>query len=218
MGEITLNRPWIEFDLGTPHQVLSWAVNKPGFATARHILWREVTNRDLTPDLNVENWYAGELRAQGRADAVGFLTSRDVRYFHDVELCIGTTHVHALATVGLSNGERVGHRVDYSARNWGTINVALQLSAGLTQTALIEALAIMVQARTAAVMDAHFELPTGIATGTGTDCCAIAAPAGDTPYAGLHTEIGEAIGRATYEAVLTGALTWKSNRREIADG
>ena len=59
-------------------------------------------------------------------------------------------------------------------------------------------------------MDHGAKLPTGIATGTGTDCVAVAARAGDNAYAGLHTEIGEAVGRATYDAVLAGATEWQT--------
>lgn len=218
MAAVSLDWPWIEFDLGAPMQVLSWAVNRPGLVTARRILWREVRNQDLPPDLNVQDWYAGELDKRGRADAVAFLTSRDLRHFREAEATAGDVHAHAVATVGLSNAERVGRRADYSRRDWGTINVGLRLSAGLTQAGLIEAMSIAVQARTAAVMDAACDLPTGIATGTGTDCAAVAAPAGDTAYAGLHTEVGEAIGRAVYEAVLQGALDWKSGQRGAAHG
>ncbi len=45
----------------------------------------------------------------------------------------------------------------------------------------------------------------GLATGTGSDCIAIAAPPGQAAFAGLHTEIGEALGRVVYDAVAAGA-------------
>lgn len=214
MGAVKLERPWLEFDLGAPMQVLSWAVNRPGLVTARRILWREVKNRDLPRDLDVEDWLAQELARRGASDAVAFLTSRDVRCYSETKAAAGGVEAQAVATVGLSNGERVGRRVaDYASRDWGTINVALRLSAGLTQAALIEAMSIAVQARTVAVIDAGHMLPTGRATGTGTDCVAVAAPSGSLAYAGLHTEAGEAIGRAVYEAVLSGALEWKTTNR-----
>ncbi|MEX5576738.1 adenosylcobinamide amidohydrolase [Pseudophaeobacter sp. A-200-2] len=220
MCAVTLQRPWIEFDLGAEMQVLSWAVNQPGFVTARRILWREVRNSDLPRDLDVTEWFADELAQRGGSDAVAFLTSRDVRHYCEALATVEGISAHAVATVGLSNGERIGSRVDYSRRDWGTINVALRLSEGLTQAGLIEALSIVVQARTAAVMDAGFELPGGggTATGTGTDCVAVAAPSGANPYAGLHTATGEAIGKAVYKAVHTGALEWKvSNARRAVD-
>ena len=217
MGAVALERPWIEFDLGQDMQVLSWAVNRPGLVTARRILWREVTNRDLPRDLDVTEWFAGELARRGGEDAVAFLTSRDVRRYCEATAEVEGISAHAVATVGLSNAERVGRRMDYTSRNWGTINVALRLSEGLTQAGLIEAMSIAVQARTAAVMEAGIFLPGGTATGTGTDCVALAAPAGANPYAGLHTATGEAIGKAVYQAVHTGALEWKTTKRRAAD-
>lgn len=50
---VTLSRPWLDFDLGAEIPVLSFTLNRPGFVTARRILWREVRNADLTPDLDV---------------------------------------------------------------------------------------------------------------------------------------------------------------------
>ncbi|MEL6433277.1 MAG: adenosylcobinamide amidohydrolase, partial [Pseudomonadota bacterium] len=106
-------------------------------------------------------------------------------------------------------------RVDRRGEDFGTINVALRLSSGLTQSGLLEAMSIVVQARTAAVMEAALHIDTGIATGTGTDCVAVAAPKGVECFAGLHTEIGEAIGRAVYNAVHDGAKQWLASKREI---
>lgn len=211
MSRVTLEAPWLRFDLGGEMRVLSWALNAPGFTQAREILWREVRNQDLCEDLDVQDWMTQELANRGAIGSVLMLTSRDVARFHESQAQVGAVTVDAVATVGLSNGERIGRREDYSTRdwNWGTINVGLRISAGLTQGALLEAMSIAVQARTAAVMDARFTLPSGaITTGTGTDCMAIAAPAGDLPYAGLHTEVGEAIGRAVYDAVWAGTETW----------
>ncbi|WP_323779776.1 adenosylcobinamide amidohydrolase [Leisingera sp.] len=217
MGRVTLERPWIEFDLGAEMRVLSWAVNRPGLVTARRILWREVRNSDLPPGLDVREWFAAELFARSGEDAVAFLTSRDVRRYCEATAEVEGICAHAVATVGLSNAERVGSRIDYSSRNWGTINVAVHLTHGLTHAGLIEAMSIAVQARTAAVMEAGITLPAGAATGTGTDCVAVAAPAGANPYAGLHTATGEAIGKAVYQAVRIGALEWKSTNRRAAD-
>lgn len=208
-----LDRPWLAFDLGQPMQVLSWAINRPGFATAQRIVWREVRNADLPRDLNVEAWFARELAARGESDSVAFLTSRDVSRFTRASARVGAVTADCVATVGLSNAERVGHRQTPRAQDWGTINIALRLSCGMTQSALIEGLSIAAEARTAAVMDAGLTLPTGHATGTGTDCIAVAAPAGGERYAGLHTALGEALGAAVYEAIFTGARDWMAEPR-----
>jgi len=206
MSVLTLDRPWLEFDLGRDMQVLSWAINRPGYVRARRMLWREVRNADLTPELDVGAWLESELKARGCADAVTFLTSRDVTCYTEQTVQVADVTAQAVATVGLSNAERVGHRMDRSDKDWGTINVGLRLSQPMSQTALLETMSIVVQARTAAVIDAA--LPTGTATGTGTDCVAVACPEGMTLYAGLHTEAGEAVGRAVYDAVARGAQNW----------
>lgn len=213
MSDLILSRPWLEFDLGGPMSVLSWAINRPGRVTARRILWREVRNADLPADLDVDHWLEGELRARGALDAVTFLTSRDITCHHSATARIDAVTARAVATVGLSNAERVGHRIDHTGHDWGTINVAVRLNIGLSEAAQLEVLSIAVAARTAAVMDVALDLPTGIATGTGTDCIAIAAPEGQTRYGGLHTSVGEAVGRAVYDAVCAGAIQWMSTVR-----
>lgn len=205
---VTVVRPWVEFDLGEEMRVLSWAISRPGLVRARRILWREVRNADLPADLDVYDWLGDELAGRDASDAVCFLTSRDVRAVTQAHATVGQAVALAVATTGLSNAERVGTRFPRDPSVWGTINVAVQLNIGLTEPALLEAISIATQARTAAVMEIGLHLPTGQATGTGTDCIAIAAPDGEEPYAGLHTEVGHALGKAVYDAVLQGAHDW----------
>ncbi len=214
---VTLARPWLELDLGAQARVLSWSLTRPGFVTAQRILWREVRNADLPEDLDVLAWFRGELAARGAEDAVAMLTSRDLDAFETAEVEVEGVTATCLATVGLSNAERIGTRMDRSGKDWGTINIALHLDLGLSDAALLEVMSIVTQARTAAVMEAGHHLPTGLATGTGTDCIAVAAPAGDAPFAGLHTPQGEAAGRAVYEAVRKGAEIWMRHVRRPDD-
>lgn len=210
---LSLDRPWLRFDLGGPHQVFSWALNRPGFVTADAISWREVRNADLTPDLDVLNWLTDQLATRGTPDDVCFLTSRDIRAVTEHTTTAGAATARAVATVGLSNAEHIGTRLDRSGKDWGTINVAVQTNVALTQAALIEMMAIATQARTVAVIEVAHRLPTGVATGTGTDCIAVAAPAGNATFAGMHTDLGEAVGRAVYTAVLQGAQEWMQTVR-----
>lgn len=222
---ITLSPPWLAFDLGSDHQVLSWSVNRPGYQTARRILWREIRNADLPQGMDVGKWLAGELAAYGDSDAICLLTSRRIDRHVLRDAREGDVTAQALATVGLSNAERVGHRMDRAGRDWnrdlgatfGTINIAVKLNHSLSQTGLLEALSIATEARTAAIMDAGHRLPIGLATGTGTDCIAMAAPVGADDYAGLHTDTGIALGRAVYDAVLQGAQDWIDTIGRISD-
>ncbi|WP_444464744.1 adenosylcobinamide amidohydrolase [Rhodobacter capsulatus] len=213
---IRLDPPWLVADLGAPLRVLSFAPHRPGLVRARQIVWREVRNADLTPDLAVGPWIARALAERDLQGAVAMLTSRDIRRFTRSCCTVAGWTVAALATVGLGNAEAVGRRLpprDPEAAGYGTINLALRISAalpgaGISVPAQIEALSLAAEARTAAVMAAGLDLLTGRATGTGTDCIAIAAFPGTEAHAGLHTSLGEAIGRSVLESVGAGVRDW----------
>ena len=206
-----LDPPWLTLDLAREMPVLSWSVNRPGLVRARRILWREVRNVDLPEDLDVTIWLDAQLAAREASDAVCFLTSCDIAQFTVARAQADGITARAVATVGLSNAESVGHRLPPAAHGWGTINIAVELTESLTEAARLEALSITAQARTAAILSAGITLPTGPATGTGTDCIAIAAPEGGTRYAGLHTGVGEAVGRAVWDAVARGVALWQAS-------
>lgn len=210
---VTCARPWLVADLGAPHRVISWAVHRPGLVTADRIIWREVRDADLTPGFDAGRWLAAELGLRG-GTAVGLLTSRDLRFHHAAAATVDGITVSVLATAGLSNAEAAGARLAPGAAHWGTINLAVQTSTPLSDPALYEALSIIAQARTAAVMDHGPELPTGRATGTGTDCIALAVPPGPgLPHAGLHTALGEALGRAVRQATAAAVIEWMAKVR-----
>ncbi len=199
--------PWLVSDLGGPHRVLSWAPARPGFVTAARIVWREVRNADLPEGLDAHAWFAADLEAAGHGDAVGLLTSRALARFVATSAAADGVRARCIATVGLSNAERVGTRRPAVAAI-GTINLAVAVSLPLSDPALIEALSIAAEARTAAVIAHGPALPAGRATGTGTDCIAVAAPPGEARHAGLHTAVGEALGRAVLDAVARGTQDW----------
>jgi adenosylcobinamide amidohydrolase len=206
MLAVEVTRPWLAAHLPRPMRVLSWAPFAPGFTQARHVVWREVRNADLTPDFDVDHWFAAEMARW--PDAVGMLTSRDIGTYQRAEVTVDGIRAACLATVGLTNAEAVGRRRPYHSADFGTINLCTVVDAGLTETAQLEALSIAVQARTAAVMEVGLQLDTGLATGTGTDCAALACDPGEGRYAGLHTALGEAIGAATRQAVAAAAADW----------
>ena len=185
-------------------RVLSWAPHGAGYTPADAILWREVRNADLTPEFDAEGWLAAQM-PQG---AVGMLTSRDVGTFHESFAEVEGVTAHCLATVGLSNGESVGRRLPYHSADYGTINIGLVTNATLTEAAQLEAMSIVVQARTVGVMAAGVSLATGLATGTGTDCVALACLPGQGRYAGLHTAVGEAVGAAVRDCLTRASQAW----------
>ncbi len=206
MIAVTLDRPWLVARLARPLRVLSHAPFGGGYRSTDTVLWREVRNADLTPDFPVEDWFAAQMqRAPG---AVGMMTSRDVGTWRHDRAQVEGVHAECVVTLGLSNAESVGRRLPWHPADYGTINILVATDAALTRIAQLEALAIAVQARTAGVMAAGLHLATGQATGTGTDCMALACPPGRGRYAGLHTAAGEAIGACVRQAVEAAAADW----------
>ncbi len=210
---LTLTRPWLEMRLTRPMLVLSWTLNAPGFTHTDRLLWREVRNADLPPDLDVIAWLQDELDRRGDSGVPCFLTSCNIARFVQNRAEIEGIHAHAAVTLGLSNGERIGTRMARDPAAWGTINIAVECSLPLAQSALLEGISIIAQARTAALIDHAPHIATGQITGTGTDCIALAAPEGVERYAGLHTPQAEAMGRAVYDAVAKATRDWRKDTR-----
>lgn len=206
-------RPLLVASFAQPVTVLSWATARPGRQLARRVVWLEVKDADLPPDVDPAALLDARLEEAGLHDAVAMMTARDVRRHHVAVARSGDITAQCLATAGLSNAGRVGTACG-ACSPVGTINLLAAVSAPLTEAALLEAVSIATQARTAAVMDCAYETPGGVATGTGTDCIAVACPAeGEAaPFAGLHTPVGEALGAAVYEAVRAGTREWIDGR------
>lgn len=200
--------------------MVSWAVVNGGRVLADTVAWYEVRPGDLHPEVSPAAFLEKRLRAEGLPGAVGLMTSRRLDAYSYVEMNERDIFVSAIATVGLSNALRVG---DPAGEGWGsgTINILCHISRGLTDEALLEALSIAVEARTAAVMEGSVEsiVSAGTATGTGTDCVVMAASpirAAEKRerYAGKHTPVGSLIGAAVFEAVKKGVAAWKEERHE----
>ncbi len=208
---IACDRPFLVVGLPTRCATFGWSLSNPGFAEASTIVWLEVRNADLTADVDPLKLLRTRLATRGLDNAVAFMTSRDVRRRHVARRDVEAVAATCVATVGLANGETVGARRRIEAFP-GTINTLVHVSRPLAQAAFIEALSIVAEARTAAILDtAHLRRGPRI-TGTGTDCIVVAAPIGPEPEccAGLHTAVGEAIGGAVYDAVREGAEVWSA--------
>jgi adenosylcobinamide amidohydrolase len=201
--------PFLTARFVAPQRTLGWSLLHPGFATIRDVVWLEIRDRDLAPDVDPAALLRARLADIGLPDALAFLTARDVRRHHLGRQRVEGVAAVCLTTVGLANGERVGARRPHRAAV-GTINTLVHVSEALADGALVEAISIIAEARTAAIMDARAKKAGLAITGTGTDCAVIATPCDAEPqrWAGLHTAIGEAIGAAVYRATRQGAEEW----------
>jgi adenosylcobinamide amidohydrolase len=194
-----------------PQRTLGWTLLHPGFATIHVVVWFEVLNRDLGPDVDPRAFLRRKLADTGFPDALAFITSCDIRRRRFAAATVEGVTTSCLTTVGLSNGERVGSRRPIRAlAGAGTINTLVHVSCPLTDGALVEAVSIVAEARTAAILESHPPQVASAITGTGTDCIVVATPfdRAQAPCAGLHTPVGEAIGAAVYRATREGAQEW----------
>ena len=196
--------------LGGPHALLSWALVNGGRQTASEVVWVEVRDGELRPPVDAATLLRARLAEAYLPEAVGLLTSRALSRYVSAERQAGGEAARCVATVGLGKLLRAGDPV--SRARVGTINLVCQLSFALSELALVEALSIAAEARTAAVLEAG--LPSAAsgatATGTGTDCIVVAAPVAreGAPYAGKHTLAGHLIGAVVEEAVRRGVAGW----------
>lgn len=214
-------RPLMVARFPAPQRMVSWSLNRPGFVSAEMVAWLEVRNADLGPGLDPRAWFEARLAAAGLAEAVGLMTSRNIAHHHLALRQVEDVTAACLVTLGLNNGECVGTRFSpAAAARLGTVNILAAVDRPLTDGALLEAAAIVVQARTCAILEADFRREGAAApvSGTGTDCVVTAAPAAGAPdpYAGLHTALGEALGAATLAAVREAAAAWLADPARLA--
>ncbi len=214
--EIIQEGNWLTVAFEQPHKVLSWAVLNGGMRQSRQFAWYRVEDQEIGRDVNPGLFLQEKLKQKGLEEAVGLLTSAELETFIDIEKDFCQNLARCIATVGMTNALRVGD-LPGSADHIGTINLIVQLSTALSDEAMVEAISIAAEARTAAILDSqypssHSGLP---ATGTGTDCIGIAAPITDLEsqrkYAGKHTDVGYLIGAVVYEVIHQGVERWKKS-------
>ncbi len=198
-----------------PHRALSWAVSGGGFRRVRTVVWRQVGDAELARGIDPERLLAAALAPF--PDPIGLLTARDIHRFDDVTLGEGNLTARCVATVGLGNALAIGDPPG-PLRQVGTINLLCQLSRPLSDGALVEAISLATEARTAAMLAAHVpsRRSTGWATGTGTDCIIVATPEGvgaGERYAGKHTSLGALIGQSVGAAVSRGIARWQAEQQ-----
>jgi adenosylcobinamide amidohydrolase len=208
--------PFLAARFFVPQRTLGWSLLHPGFAVVRDVVWLQVRNADLT-GVDPLELLRRKIAEHGLPDALAFMTARDVRRHHLSLRRVEDAQATCLTTAGLSNAERVGSR--RGARPpAGTINTLVHVSQPLTEGAMIETISIVAEARTAAIIETMRVEGAPTPTGTGTDCIVVACPCDGepTPWAGLHTAIGEAVGGAVYAATREALELWREDSPEGA--
>lgn len=204
-----LRPPWLLLDFGQELRLLGWPVVGPSLGPARRVAWLQVRNADLPPDRDPAAYFAERAAAASVAFDAGLMTAAELRGFAVKQRLTSSAAVSVVATGGLGNAESTvpspGIPAVRKAARFGTINVVAAIEHPLTLAAQIEAVSIVAEARTAAVIGLGLTMEDGTrpVTGTGTDCILVAAPGAETGlgHCGLHTDVGRALAEAAYESV-----------------
>lgn len=200
-----LTPPWLLIDLGAPHIVAGWPIVGPAWGTARHIAWLQVRDRDLPPGRDPAGYFRRQAESAAIRAEIGLMTAAEIAGFRCCRAESDSLTVEVVVTAGLTNGESVQPGASFLATSWhaGTVNSLVAVNRAMSQAAMLESIAIVAQARTAAIMDLGLSLVDGRRlTGTGTDCVLVAAPQDGVPesHCGLHTTLGRMIGETSYRA------------------
>jgi adenosylcobinamide amidohydrolase len=149
------------------------------------------------------------------SEAVGLITGANITRYEEVFLNNGPLWVHAIATVGLNNARSAGDSADVPLgqpiNKTGTINLIVSCNALPHVSGLVEAIHVATMAKTSAMFETGVKSKKSkqLATGTGTDCIVIAG-SGEVQenYCGMHTVLGEMIGKAVKEIIKKGIQKW----------
>lgn len=192
---------------------LSWAPWKGGDTSASAVVSRQVDLNGSTSSATLDEDFLRLFNAVSLPpeETIGLMTAANVSAFTDCFLHSSGAWVHALVTVGLSNARSVLDEADvelgYRCDSVGTVNVVLATNALPTIAGRIQAVHIAASAKTAAfrnngVISRKSDRPADL---TGTDCLVIGA-SGDIEedHCGLHTVLGEMMGRAVHTSVTRG--------------
>ncbi len=201
--------------LDEPHASTGFPLVGGALATTRLVVIHEVRNADLPEDRDPLDHARMLQRDRLGEDGLVLLTSRSLEDVDVREATSSDVLATAVATVGLGNALRVGDSPGPIVLP-GTINLVVRASVPLTLEARREALSLLAEARTTAVLEARVasRRSFAVATGTGTDALVLLTPLAGAQhaYAGKHTDLGSAIGQAAWLAVTDGIARW---RREI---
>ncbi len=218
-----------------PWRVLSSAVLNGGFCQVNHFLNMRVPKCCPIALEDPAKTLARYCCDRGWGEpAVGMMTAASMKSLRVVHEEIAGESLAVLVTTGLDNARRAGDPAEFSAlasvpNKVGTINMAVLSSAYLTDAAMVEMVAVVTEAKAAALQELNVRSPLSgkLATGTGTDSIAlfsntkISEESGQNgqlvKFAGKHTLMGERVAQMVIRAVRS-SISYPStgNQRETS--
>lgn len=192
---------------------LSWAPWNGGETSASVVVNRHVDLHASCSSDTIAEDFRGLFREASLVpeETIGLMTAANVSSYYDCFLISSGAWVHAVATVGLSNARSVLDDADvelgYRCHSAGTVNLVIATNALPTISGRSEAIHIATSAKAAAFRDTSrmsrkSNRPADL---TGTDCVVVGAGGEiSEDQCGLHTVLGQMIGRAVYMVVSRG--------------
>jgi adenosylcobinamide hydrolase len=191
----------------TPYRVLSWAPLGGGFLEAGAIINQQVRTDEYLAEKPEDFLHTLAQRFDLPVPVVGLMTGVKIERLVRCTVHDDPIIMECCATVGLSNALAVGDPATYEEHP-GTINLIVVTNQPLTAAAMVEAVAIVTEAKVRALYAAGVKstVSDALATGTGTDCVAVACPPRGPAYryCGKHTRFGELLGRVACDATAEG--------------
>lgn len=133
--------------------------------------------------------------------------------------------LRCFVTAGVSNAARAGvRRETFPGYRVGTINIIVVIDGRVTEAALVNAVISITEAKAAALQELGICDEDGrLATGTTTDAVIVAATqqeqySGVHHFAGVATELGNALAGAVYESVLEAVEKYVKWQEQKAHG
>ncbi len=215
-------------DLVKPRRVLSSAVKGGGLVRARYIVTHPVAanptaapgppHRGCDPARHLSR-LARRLGLEDRT--VGLMTAVDLHHLVVLRIARAELWIEAFVTVGVTNAVRAGDRPQPTRHRrcehvTGTINMIFTTNGRLTPSAMVAAIQVATESKTAVLLREGVPTLSGDtgATGTGTDATVVACGDGPTlRYAGTHTMFGSMLGSITQRAVTTGLCRSRRKNR-----
>jgi adenosylcobinamide hydrolase len=218
-----VRRDTLIIDLGKMYRIVSSAPRRGGIVRARSILNHQVPANPLTRDRqDMRKWcdparYLGHLamRLNAVMPIVGLMTAVPMKQLVVDREQSGAILVECFCTVGVTNAVRAGEQAVVKGRmppcdQPGTINIILVTNATLAVSAMVGAVQVATESKTATLIKNKIRSTSGracFATGTGTDAVVLASSLEGNyrvRYSGTHTEIGSMIGRLVARCVQKG--------------
>ena len=162
-------------------------------------------------------------RLTGKGKGIGLMTAVDLSHLLLKRAKSGPLWVEGFFTVGITNAVCVGEPVNArlaseKSPSPGTINMVLVTNASMPPAALVCAIGVATESKTAVMLEQSIKSWTGRkgATGTGTDSIAFVSGFGPSlSFSGTHTKIGELIGRVVRAGVANGLQLIKRSKLEL---